>query len=520
VDNDALTEPNETVQLTLSNPGNATLGLLDTAMFQINDDDSAPVAIDDAYSLYHANTLTVTASGGVLANDSDPNNLALTAVLRTMPSNGTVNFQEDGSFAYTPEPGFVGVDSFTYIATSTGGESHRATVTIQVGNHDPSVTSPGSQSHAEGATVSLQIQATDPDGDSLTFAAWGLPDGLTLNPDTGLISGTVDYLDEQPPGGYPVEVMVSDPYNGSSLIDFTWTITDTNRSPTATPDTYGVASSNGINVSANFGLLANDSDPDGDSMMVMTFTQPSHGTVTVNANGSFVYDPTDGYTGSDSFTYQASDGALSTASVTVTLTIHDDNQTAHLFDDAFATEIDEPLTVSGLGVLANDYDPDGDPLIVTLVTTTQHGTLTLSPDGTFTYHPDQGFEGIDEFSYTVSDGSTVALPPGVPPLLARAFLYVTSVQSVTFEMTGTTGTLSNDNPAHMGGGWRFFPDAQSFAERNPLTSPQRNIVRIRATLPNWIPVGVPVYFRSFDVDDPLVRLVHRSQRQERSCAAA
>jgi hypothetical protein len=76
---------------------------------------------------------------------------------------------------------------------------------------------------------------------------------------------------------------------------------------------------------------------------------------------------------------------------------------------------------------------------------------------------------------------------------------------------GTTGDLRADNPngpqggkdyPAFGGGYRFFPDAVTYAGRNPLTNPQRNIVRVRAVLPNWVPAGVSVYFRSFDVDDP------------------
>ncbi len=68
--------------------------------------------------------------------------------------------------------------------------------------------------------------------------------------------------------------------------------------------------------------MVNDSDPDGDALTVSLVSGPANGTVTVNANGSFVYTPSPGYFGSDSFTYQSTDpsGLSSTATVTIAVT--------------------------------------------------------------------------------------------------------------------------------------------------------------------------------------------------------
>jgi VCBS repeat-containing protein len=92
---------------------------------------NAPVAVNDAYHTMQDVALTVTAPG-VLANDSDDDGDLLTAVLNTVPSNGSLSLNSDGSFTYTPTTGFLGTDSFTYRANDGVQNSNVATVTIAV----------------------------------------------------------------------------------------------------------------------------------------------------------------------------------------------------------------------------------------------------------------------------------------------------------------------------------------------------------------------------------------------------
>src|SRR5690606_26072021 len=91
-----------------------------------------PVAVDDSYSLFEDFPLAVFAGNGVLVNDSDPDGDPLTAATVTLPANGTLAFQPDGSFVYTPNPGFNGDDSFTYQASDGELVSAPATVTLRV----------------------------------------------------------------------------------------------------------------------------------------------------------------------------------------------------------------------------------------------------------------------------------------------------------------------------------------------------------------------------------------------------
>ena len=110
-------------------------------------------------------------------------------------------------------------------------------------------------------------------------------------------------------------------------------------------------------------MLGNDSDTDGDTLIVNTtpVVDPTNGTVVLNADGSFIYTPNANFFGSDSFVYEVSDGNGGTAQATVDITVDSVNDDPNAADDGFTTDEDVALTGS---VLGNDSDIDGDTLIV------------------------------------------------------------------------------------------------------------------------------------------------------------
>ncbi len=172
-----------------------------------------------------------------------------------------------------------------------------------------------------------------------------------------------------------------------------------NRAPAAANDAATIQRG----TTANVAVLANDTDPDGNTLVVTSVTQPAHGSATFTASG-VSYTPTAGFVGTDSFTYRISDGANGTATATVTIIVRDNAPVAN--PDVATTPQATPVTINPL---ANDTDPNGDALSLTSVGTPAHGTASIS-GGTVLYTPTAGYVGSDSFSYSITDanGSTAS----------------------------------------------------------------------------------------------------------------
>ena len=168
VANDGTTDGNPaTVTITIAAPPNA-----------------APVAVDDLYSTTQDTTLNIATASGVLVNDTDTESDPLTAALVTGPTNGTLTLNTDGSFDYTPNTGFVGTDTFTYVANDGTTDGNPALVTINItspANAAPVVGSP-SLSVTEGGTIAVtqaDLAVSDPDdaASSVTVTVSGVAGG-------------------------------------------------------------------------------------------------------------------------------------------------------------------------------------------------------------------------------------------------------------------------------------------------------------------------------------------------------
>jgi hypothetical protein len=147
-------------------------------------------------------------------------------------------------------------------------------------------------------------------------------------------------------------------------------------------------------------VLANDSDADGDPLLVTAVTQGAIGNVAINRDGTVHYAPNPDANGSDAFTYTVSDGDEGEADATVHVDVRPVNDPPVAVDDVTATKTATPVDIA---VLANDADPDGDTLTVESVAPSEHGTTSVNGDGSIRFVPEGGFVGIDTFSYTVTD---------------------------------------------------------------------------------------------------------------------
>lgn len=269
----------------------------------------------------------------------------------------------------------------------------------------PVITSTPVTSANQGQPYSYQVLATDGDRDSFTFVLDTAPAGMSIS-DSGLIAWTPTATQA---GSHSVAVRVTDSTGLADLQSFSINVIASNRPPLAGNDSYNVAKGTLLSVAAP-GILANDSDPDGNAIAAVLNTSVAHGTLTLNANGSFTYMPTSGYTGADSFSYAVSDGSVTGNTATVALTVFAPNKPPVAANDSFSV----PQWRSGtytprtLGILANDRDTDGTLNVATVSIVSapnRGGQASVNTNGTLSYTPKLRYTGTETIRYTVKDNS-------------------------------------------------------------------------------------------------------------------
>ena len=471
--------------------------------------DDSPVAVNDSTTVGEDSGASVIF---VRSNDTDVDAgpKAITSV--TQPANGTV-VNNGTDVSYTPNADYCNSgpggtpDTFTY-TLSPGGSSATVSVTVTCAADAPNVTtSAGSLAYTENDPATLidaGVTVTHPDSGAMitgatvaittNFAAGqdvlalgGVHPGITAGPQVGntlTLSGTAT------PAAYQAalrDVTYANTSEGPSTLPrtVTFTVTDdsaltdsatrgitvaaVNDPPIAVDDSGTTDEDTQLFVSAP-GVLANDTDVDpGDTKSVValngtgTLTQvlPSGASVTINANGSYSYDPLSAFQGlatgqsdTDSFTYTMQDGAGAQSSATVTITVNGISDAPTAVADSYdaigntglfvgtsrpATQAGKEITGS---VLDNDTDPDtaSASLVVEPVTnapTALGGTITIEADGNFTYQPDDTDVGVtDTFTYRVCDAS-----PCNSGTVANA------TGTVSFPITGQVWYVRNNEPA-------------------------------------------------------------------------
>ena len=404
-----------------------------------------PTANDDTGSVSEDGPATTI---DVLADDTDPDGDPLT-IASVSGGTGLVSIV-DGKIEYDPNGQFESLkagetttDTFTYTINDGKGGTDTASVTVTITgvNDTPTANDDTGAVSEDGPARTIDVLAddTDPDGDTLTIASVSGGTGLV-----SIVDGKVEYdpngqFESLKAGETTTDTFtytINDGKGGTDTASVTVTITGVNDTPTANDDT-GSVSEDGP--ATTIDVLADDTDPDGDTL---TIASVSGGTGLVSiVDGKIEYDPNGqfeslkaGETTTDTFTYTINDGkgGTDTASVTVTITGVNDTPTAN--DDTGAVSEDGPSTT--IDVLADDTDPDGDPLTIASVS---GGTGLVSiVDGKVEYDPNGQFESLkagetttDTFTYTINDGKGG-----------------TDTASVTVTITGVTtiGVLDDDTP--------------------------------------------------------------------------
>ena len=392
-----------------------------------------------SYDVGENTTLTVPASSGVLSVDINNGGNPLTATQFSTPQNGTLVSNADGSFTYTPTTGYTGQDTFTYQASDGYALSAIATVTINI-HTLPTANDDGPFPLTMNGVLTVAkpgVLGNDTDGESLPLTAvqTSTPTHgtLTLNTDGSFtytplpfFTGT-DNFTYQASNGY----CTSGTATVSILVD---------NPPTANNDSYTTNQGIALSENASSGVLSNDANHASNTsthpLTAIMKSAPSNGILTLNTDGSFTYSPAAGFSGTDSFTYQATDGYTNSNIATVTLTV---NPLPFANNDRYPLNAGAVLTVAAPGILVNDADAAGDPLTASLVSGPTNGTLQLNPDGSFTYTPNAAFYGQDSFTYLANNhygsslSATVTLNVNAVPVAVNSAY--TTVHDVTLTVT-------------------------------------------------------------------------------------
>ena len=285
-----------------------------------------PVAQDDLYAIPVGDTLSVTANLGVLANDTDIDGDALTAVLRLAdPEISTIDLDPSGAFTVTVPDAFEGVTAFTYRAHDADTTSGITLVTLTRGDTEvPTVlrTIPDRTLTAGGAEfyVNLDTVFADPIGDGLTYSRTLAP-GAAAHVDAPLTGSILRIIPQAPGGPFDVTVRAENAAGAAEDV-FAVTVTGSgNQPPVAVDDSVSTPEDTPVIIN----VVANDFDPDGDVFQLLTIrTPPVSGTVeTVVQDGvtQVRYTPGTGFTGTDTFGYDLFDAPFGNTSNEATVAV-------------------------------------------------------------------------------------------------------------------------------------------------------------------------------------------------------
>lgn len=370
-------------------------GIVEIAAAAVEVQNVPATAIDDAYAVDEDGALSVDAAGGVLVNDSDPGADTLTAVVVTPPASGSLTLNGDGSFSYTPVANFHGQVTFTYEVDDGTDTSAPATVTITIiPVNDVSIADSQSVSTDEDRGVDITLTGSDVDGDTLSYE-------IATGSSSGALSGTGASWTYTPGadfhGADAFTFRVTDGALVSAEATVTITVNPVNDAPVADAQSVETAEDGAVQIT----LTGSDVDV-GTTLAYSIASSPVHGTLS-GSGAAWTYTPDADFDGADGFTFTVSDGELSSAPATVSLTVTPVND-APVF---VAPTPSEPVAATEgqqVAFTLTATDVDGDAL--SYASADLPATATLDPStGAFSWTPTYADVGARTFTVTVSDGA-------------------------------------------------------------------------------------------------------------------
>ncbi len=353
----------------------------------ISTENTAPVA--DAgpdQTAFVTDTVTLDGSG---SSDADGDPLSYAWSFSSVPA-GSIAMLSDTT-AEMPTfvidlPGTYVVQLIVHDGTVSSAPD---TVSISTDNSAPTA-DPQSVSTAEDTGLGINLTGSDPDGDPMSFA-------IATGPTHGVLTGTPPSMTYTPGPNYfgpdSFTFTATDGVLTSLPATVSITVTPVNDRPTADDQSVSTPEDTAL------GIILTGGDVDGDALTFVIGSGPTHGALT-GTPPSVTYTPDADYHGPDSFTYTASDGALTSAPATVSITVTPVNDAPLAAADSATTDEDVAISIS---VLTNDALGDP-PTTITAVTQGTRGSVAIDPGATsVTYTPNPNTNGLDSFTYTITD---------------------------------------------------------------------------------------------------------------------
>jgi large repetitive protein len=335
-------------------------------------------AVNDSYTTPYDTDL----AGDAAKGDTYAPNSVFTAT--STPLHGSVTMNPDGTYTYNPDPTFSGVDSFTYQVKDPTGQFVTATETITIkpamSAVDDHYTTPFNTSLAGNAAAGDTYYS----GSTFTATSTPLHGVVAMNAD-----GTYTYTPAK--NYYGTDTFTYQVKDLAGLtVSATETITILPPPIVAVNDSYKTPYNTPLSASAAKG----DSYLPGSTFAAVT--QPGHGTLTMKPDGTYVFKPAPGFSGKVTFTYKITDVTGQTATATETIVVAPPALAAH--DHVYQAPYEKPMP--GNAAAGNTF-PTGSKFSV--VSQPGKGTVTMNPNGTYTYVPPKGFTGTTTFKYQIKD---------------------------------------------------------------------------------------------------------------------
>ena len=401
--------------------------------------DVAPVADLAAADDFNTGDEDTVISGSVADNDTTLSGGALTYAVESTVENGALTFNADGSYEYTPNPNFSGVDSFTYVVTDAdSGESSTQSVSLTMDAVADLTAGDDENTGDEDTVISGSVASNDTtlSGGTLTYA-------VEIDVENGALTFNADGSYEYTPNP-----------NFSGVDSFTYVVTDADSGESSTQSvsltmdavadlTAGDDENTGDEDTVISGSVAdNDTTLSGGALTYAVESTVENGALTFNADGSYEYTPNPNFNGADSFTYVVTDaGSGETFTQSVTLTVDAVSDLAAT-DDQNAG--DQDTVISG-SVADNDTTLSGGTLTYAIENGVENGALTFNADGAYNYTPSSGFNGTDSFSYVVTDANSGESVTKTVALTVNA-LDITPVDETPADETPVDETPVDETP--------------------------------------------------------------------------